>query len=218
MTSNQWSGQKEKKMRNKQQPFIHDILIVDDTPEHLTVLRQMLAEQNYMVRPALNGEIAINAVNVSPPDLILLDIRMPGMDGYEVFKQLKAEEKTRRIPVIFISALNELDDKVKAFSLGGVDYITKPFQAEEVLARIKTHLTLRRLQKSLEDKNVQLQKALDEIKILQGIIPICANCKKIRDDKGFWNQVETYVSKHSEAEFSHGICPTCAKELYPELT
>jgi PleD family two-component response regulator len=190
---------------------------VDDTPDNLTVLRQMLAEQNYMVRPALNGEIAIKAVNMSSPDLILLDIRMPGMDGYEVCKQLKSEEKTRSIPVIFISALNELDDKVKAFSLGGVDYITKPFQAQEVLARVKTHLSLRSLQKSLEDKNTQLQKALDEIKILQGIIPICANCKKVRDDKGFWNQVETYISKHSEVEFSHGICPTCAKELYPGL-
>ena len=205
-------------MRNNQQPFVHDILIVDDTPDNLTVLRQMLAEQNYMVRPALNGEIAIKAVNMSSPDLILLDIRMPGMDGYEVCKQLKSEEKTSRVPVIFISALNELDDKVKAFSLGGVDYITKPFQAEEVLARVKTHLTLRSLQKSLEDKNTQLQKALDEIKTLQGIIPICANCKKVRDDKGFWNQVEIYISKHSKAEFSHGICPTCAKELYPGLT
>ena len=178
----------------------------------------MLAEQNYLVRPALNCEIAIKAVNTSSPDLILLDIRMPGMDGYEVCKQLKSEEKTRGIPIIFISALNELEDKVKAFSLGGVDYITKPFQVEEVLARVKTHLTLRNLQKSLEDKNAQLQKALDEIKILQGIIPICANCKKIRDDKGFWNQVEAYISKHSEAKFSHSICPTCAKELYPELT
>ena len=204
-------------MRNKQQLFLHDILIVDDTPEHLTVLRQMLAEQNYMVRPALNGEIAIKAVNASPPDLILLDIIMPGMNGYEVCKQLKSEEKTRKIPVIFISALNELDYKIKAFSLGGVDYITKPFQAEEVLARIKTHLTLRSLQKSLEDKNSQLQQALNEIKILQGIIPICTNCKNVRDDKGFWNQVETYISKNSEVKFSHGVCPTCAKKLYPDL-
>ena len=204
-------------MRNKTQPFNHDILIVDDTPENLTVLKQILSEQNYKVRPAINGEIAIKAVNVSSPDLILLDIRMPGIDGYEVCKQLKSKKKTRRIPIIFISALSELDDKIKAFSLGGVDYITKPFQAEEVLARVKTHLTLRSLQKSLEDKNAQLQKALDEIKILQGIIPICANCKKVRDDKGYWNQVETYISKHTQAEFSHGICPSCAKELYPEL-
>ncbi len=204
-------------MKNNQQTFIHDILIVDDTPENLTVLRQMLTEQNYMVRPALNGEIAIKAVNTSSPDLILLDIRMPGMDGYEVCKQLKSDEKTSGIPVIFISALNELDDKIKAFSLGGVDYITKPFQAEEVLARVKTHLTLRSLQKSIEDKNAQLQKALEEVKILSGFLPICSSCKNIRDDKGYWNQIENYISKHSEAEFSHSICPECAKKIYPDL-
>ncbi|MEE8554009.1 MAG: response regulator, partial [Desulfobacterales bacterium] len=153
----------------------------------------------------------------SSPDLILLDIRMPGMDGYEVCKQLKSEEKTRRIPVIFISALNELDDKIKAFSLGCVDYITKPFQAEEVLARVKTHLALRSLQKSLEDKNAQLQKALDEIKTLRGILPLCSFCKKIRDDKGYWEQVDVYIHKHSQADISHSICPECAREHYPDL-
>jgi len=200
-------------MRKNQQHLIHDILIADDTPEHLTVLRQMLAEQNYMVRPALNGEIAIKAANESPPDLILLDIRMPGMDGYEVCQQLKSEKKTRKIPVIFISALNELDDKVKAFSLGGVDYITKPFQTEEVLVRIKTHLTLRNLQKSLEDKNAQLQNALDEIKTLQGIIPICANCKKVRDDENYWNEVEGYLKK-LDIMLSHSVCPDCSKKLF----
>ena len=200
-------------MRNNQQPFIHDILIVDDTPENLTVLRQMLAQQNYMVRPALNGEIAIKAVNASPPDLILLDIRLPGMDGYEACEQLKSEENTRRIPVIFISALNELDYKVKAFSLGGVDYITKPFRAEEVLARIKTHLTLRSLQKSLEDKNAQIQKALDEIKILQSIIPICANCKKVRNDDNYWNEVKSYLKK-LDIMLDHSVCPDCSKKLF----
>ncbi len=151
-------------MRNNQQPFVHDILIVDDTPENLTVLRQMLAEQNYMVRPAINGEIAIQAVNMSSPDLILLDIKMPGMDGYEVCKQLKSEEKTRRIPVIFISALNELDDKIKAFSLGGVDYITKPFQVEEVLARVETHLMLNHMQKQVEEQNVRLRHEITDRK------------------------------------------------------
>ncbi len=193
------------------------ILIVDDTPENLTVLRQMLAENGYRVRPVLSGETALASIENDLPDLILLDIMMPGIGGYEVCKRLKAGEKTSRIPVIFISALNELDDKVQAFSLGGSDYITKPFQAEEVLARVKTHLSLRRLHKSLEDKNAELQKALDENKILQGIIPICANCKNIRDDKGFWNQVEAYISEHSEARFSHGICPSCVQKLYPEL-
>jgi PleD family two-component response regulator len=190
------------------------ILIVDDTPENLTLLRSMLTEKGYRVLAAINGELALKAVRTNLPDLILLDIRMPGMDGYEVCKQLKSEEKTRKIPVIFISALNEVDDKVKALSLGGVDYITKPFQAEEVLARIKTHLALRSLQKSLEDKNAQLQKALDEIKILQGIIPICTNCKKVRDDENFWNNVEGYLKKRLDIELSHSVCPDCSKKLF----
>jgi len=190
------------------------ILIVDDTPENLTVLRQILNEQGYRVRPALSGEIALKTIRADLPDLILLDIVMPGMDGYEVCAKLKADKATRDIPVIFISALKEIEDKVRAFSEGGVDYISKPFQAEEILARVKTHLTLYSLMNRLEEKNNKLQKALDEVTQLQGLLPICANCKKIRDDKGYWNILETYIEKHSEASFSHGMCPDCNKELY----
>ncbi len=191
-----------------------NILIVDDTPENLTVLRQILNEQGYRVRPALSGEIALKTIQADLPDLILLDIVMPGMDGYEVCAKLKADKATRDIPVIFISALKEIEDKMRAFSKGGVDYISKPFQAEEVLARVKTHITLYSLVNRLEKKNIKLQKALDEVTQLQGLLPICANCKKIRDDKGSWNILETYIEKHSEASFSHGMCPDCNKELY----
>ncbi len=194
-----------------------DVLIVDDAPEDLTILRKMLEEKNYRVRPAINGEIALRAVSSSQPEIILLDIRMPEMDGYEFCQQLKSGEKTKSVPVIFISALAELNDKVKAFSLGGVDYITKPFQDKEVLARVKTHLTIRRLQQHLEEKNDKLQKALDEIKTLQGLIPICGSCKKIRDDEGFWEQVEVYFTERSGAKFSHGICPDCKEKLYSDI-
>jgi len=191
-----------------------NILIVDDTPENLTVLRQILHEQGYRVRPALSGEIALKTIQADRPDLILLDIVMPGMDGYEVCAELKADKTTRDIPVIFISALKEIEDKMRAFSKGGVDYISKPFQAEEILARVKTHLTLYSLVNRLEEKNIKLQKALNEVNQLRGLLPICASCKKIRDDKGYWNILETYIEKHSEASFSHGMCPDCAKELY----
>jgi len=98
-----------------------------------------------------------------------------------------------------------------------MDYITKPVKVEAVLARVNTHLTIRRLQKDLEEKNAQLQEAFDNIKTLKGLIPICANCKKIRDDEGYWHQVEGYIRDHSEAEFTHGICPDCAMTLYPEF-
>ena len=114
-----------------------NILIVDDHPESLRLLSQILSQRGYKVRPTRDGKLALNFARSTPPDLILLDIMMPAMDGYQVCEQLKACPQTKDIPVIFISALNELFDKVKAFSLGGVDYITKPFQVEEVVARVE---------------------------------------------------------------------------------
>ncbi len=129
----------------------HNILVVDDTPENLTLLAGMLKEKGHRVRPVPSGKLALKAVESEPPDLILLDITMPEMDGFEVCRRLKDDARHRDIPVIFISALTETLDKVKAFTCGGVDYITKPFQFEEVEARIETHLELRRYQKSLED-------------------------------------------------------------------
>ncbi len=134
------------------------ILIVDDIQANLQYLNSILLEQGYQVRLAINGAVALKIAKKVLPDLILLDIRMPKMDGYEVCKQLKADKQTRDIPIIFVSALNETVDKVKAFSIGGVDYVSKPFQAEEVQARIETHLNLRQLQKRLEEKNDELEK------------------------------------------------------------
>jgi DNA-binding response OmpR family regulator len=194
-----------------------NILVVDDTRDILRLLIGILAERGYKVRPASNGRVALAAAQAEPPDLILLDIMMPEMDGYEVCERLKADERTSDIPVIFISAMDEVLDKVKAFSTGGVDYITKPFQVEEVLARVTAHITIRNQQKLLEAHNAELQEALAKVKLLSGLLPICANCKKIRDDEGYWQDVASYVRDHSEAEFSHGICPNCIKELYPDF-
>ncbi|HJZ45961.1 MAG TPA: response regulator [Roseiflexaceae bacterium] len=119
-----------------------DILIVDDTPANLNVLSAILGKRGYRVRPAINGALALKAAQKAAPDLILLDVQMPGMDGYEVCRQLKGDEQTRHIPVVFISALDDVLDKVEAFQVGGVDYITKPFQIEEVLARVENQLAL----------------------------------------------------------------------------
>lgn len=141
----------------------NNILIVDDTPENLTVLLQMLTEQGYRVRPALSGEIALKSVQADPPDLILLDILMPEMDGYEVCGVLKSSERTSQIPIIFISALSEVEDVVKAFQAGGVDYITKPFQVDEVLARVRTHLELQNALHEKEESQLMLQTILDSI-------------------------------------------------------
>jgi len=134
-----------------------DILIVDDKAANLRLLSKMLSERDYQVRPVMNGAMALNAARAEAPDLILLDIRMPKMDGYQVCEMIKQDESLREIPVIFISALDELHDKVKAFHVGGVDYVTKPFQFEEVLARVETHLALRDLQRKLQEANQKME-------------------------------------------------------------
>ena len=141
---------------------IADILVIDDTPENLALLSQMLTERGYKVRSVTKGSTGLRGAIAVPPDLILLDVKMPQMNGYEVCQKLKADKRTRDIPVIFISALGDVLDKVKAFQVGGVDYITKPFQVEEVLARLQTHLTICKLQKQLQTQNDKLQQEIKE--------------------------------------------------------
>jgi two-component system, sensor histidine kinase and response regulator len=133
------------------------IMVVDDTPENLTLLHDMLRNRGYQVFALPSGEMALKAAARNRPDLILLDIGMPGLNGYEVCKKLKDDPHLAEIPVIFLSALNETEDKIKAFHAGGVDYITKPFQSEEVEARVRTHLKLRELQRELQEHNLRLE-------------------------------------------------------------
>lgn len=150
-------------------PAPPNLLIVDDTPANLHLLTDMLVKRGYRVRPVTSGRAALQAARSEPPDLILLDICMPAMSGFEVCERLKADAALNGIPVIFLSALNEPLDKVKAFGSGGVDYITKPFQCEEVEARVHTHLGLRRLQVQLEDQNRRLQESYEQLRVLEAL-------------------------------------------------
>ena len=221
------------------------ILIVDDSPENLKLLTDTLTPEGYRVISASSGEQALAAVAARPPELVLLDIRMPDMDGFEVYRRLKSRVESRDLPVIFLSAITEMVRRVEGLKLGAVDFISKPFQIEELLARVQTQLELRRLRVQLEqqaaglqrandqlqlemaertrteqalrEKNAELAAALAKVKLLGGLLPICAGCKKIRDDQGYWSQVDSYVQEHSEATFTHGLCPECIKRLYPEL-
>ena len=186
------------------------ILIVDDVPENIRMLIEILKDDHEII-PATSGEDALKKARLEPmPDLILLDIVMPGIDGYEVCKTLKEDEKTSNITVIFLTAISEAMDDAKAFDIGAVDFITKPFNPATVKARIKTQLKL----KNTID---ELKRALLEVKELSRLLPICASCKKIRDDKGYWNQIEKYLQEHSDITFSHSICPDCVVKLYPGL-
>ncbi|MEL7034374.1 MAG: EAL domain-containing protein [Cyanobacteria bacterium J06592_8] len=146
-------------MSNSQesQPDKFEILIVDDTLDNLRLLANILTARGYEVRTAKNGKMALRSVQSHSPDLILLDINMPDLNGYEVCQQLKKSDATCDIPIIFLSVLDEVIDKVKAFEVGGVDYVTKPFHAEEILARVQTHLTIREKQRQLEQAEAQLK-------------------------------------------------------------
>ncbi len=153
-----------------EKPSLGNILLVDDTPNNLRVLSTLLSKKGYEVRSVISGEVALRAAKAAPPDLVLLDINMPRMNGYEVCQALKADETTKDIPVIFISALSEVLDKVKAFAAGGVDYITKPFQFAEVLVRVENQLNLRNLQRMLEEQNERLVKEVSDRQVAEAAL------------------------------------------------
>ncbi|MFH1155233.1 MAG: response regulator [Pseudomonadota bacterium] len=189
---------------------LHRLLIVDDERHHIKVLTEFLRD-DYKIMAARDGETALKAAQgPNPPDLILLDIIMPGLDGYGVCRKLKESGATREIPVIFVTAISEEMDAARAFEVGGVDFVTKPFNPLTVKARVRTHIQLSTTLRELRD-------ALQEVQTLSGLLPICMHCKNIRDDKGFWQQVEKYVGERSSAAFSHSLCPVCAKKFYPDL-
>jgi len=129
------------------------ILIVDDIPENLYILNRILTDKGYTVRPARNGEIALKFIQTNLPDIILLDIKMPEIDGFEVCSRLKKDKRTSDIPVIFISALNDINEKIKGFKAGAVDYITKPFDSDELLARVRSQMICQNLKKRLKEQN-----------------------------------------------------------------
>ncbi len=176
------------------------VVLVDDNPENLQVLGSILEKFNYDPAFFQDGPNALKFIRKEEPDLILLDIMMPEMDGYEVCQKLQKNGITKNIPIIFLTAKTTTEDLVKGLDLGAVDFISKPFIPAELIARIKTHLALKY--------------ARDEIHTLRGIIPVCAKCKNIRDNEGLWSNFENYIEEHSEAMFSHGLCPGCEKELY----
>ncbi len=199
------------------------IFIVDDIPENIQILGNILSKENYQISFSTSGQQALSMIKDLNPDLIMLDIMMPEINGYEVCKKLKESDETKDIPVIFLSAKTEAEDIVKGFQLGAVDYVTKPFNSAELLARANTHIQFKNAREKLEERNKELEESLLHIKRLEGLLPICSNCKKIRlkesDSKiqKNWIQMETYISERTDADFSHGICPECMTELYPEL-
>jgi CheY-like chemotaxis protein len=205
------------------------ILIVDDSTDHYALLRSILTKAGHQqILGAESAQAAFSMLNVdgiqsaTDVDLILMDVLMPEIDGVQACRRIKQQTHLRDIPIIMVTAKNDLENLHEAFSAGAMDYINKPVKSVELLARVASAITLkkemdcRKLRESeLRRTNEELQQALREVKVLRGLIPICASCKKIRNDGGFWQQIEEYIGEHSEAEFSHGICQPCLKKLYP---
>ena len=205
------------------------ILIVDDSPDQQALLRSILGKAGYAdVLSADSAKDAARVLNLDGEsaaeniDLILMDVLMPEQDGVETCRQIKRCAHLEDIPVIMVTAKSDLSNLQDAFAAGAMDFISKPVNSIELLARVSSALLLkqemdRRKNRELELRrsNEELQKALKEVKVLRGLIPMCASCKKIRNDGGFWQQLEEYLGEHSEAEFSHGLCQPCIKKLYP---
>lgn len=205
------------------------ILIVDDSPDQQALLRSILGKAGHddvlSADSAKSASLLLNLGGEATShkiDLILMDILMPEQDGVETCRQIKRCAHLQDVPVIMVTAKSDLSNLKEAFSAGAMDYISKPVNSVELLARVSSALLLkqemdRRKNRELELRrsNEELQKALKEVKVLRGLIPICASCKKIRNDGGFWQQLEEYLGEHSEAEFSHGLCQPCIKKLYP---
>jgi sigma-B regulation protein RsbU (phosphoserine phosphatase) len=213
------------------------LLIVDDMPVNIKMLGNSLQHEGYQIFFAVSGEEALELATRHKIDLILLDIMMPGMDGYQVCRALKLKERAKDIPVVFLTSKTEKEDIVRGFEAGGVDYITKPFNAAELSARVRTHLELRRgrqflasqaeelawVNQRLLQKNQRLQQAIDQIETLKKLLPVCAVCKKIRltgadgGQQPKWISLEAYLHLHTAADVTHCVCPECMAKLYPDL-
>jgi YesN/AraC family two-component response regulator len=191
------------------------ILIAEDNPVIAKMLELSLEKMAYHVAGiATDGEMAREMALELRPDVILMDIQMPKLDGLQATTQILEHYS---VPIIIVSSHHEKSFVEQASRLGVAAFLTKPPKASDIERAITIALARHGDMEELRRLNKKLQKALDEINTLQGIIPICSSCKKIRDDKGYWEKLENYIAQHSNAEFSHGICPDCARVQYPEL-
>ncbi len=200
------------------------VLVTDDDSDVRFLAASLLFDAGYAVREAGTGKECLQTARSCHPDIILLDVLLPDMTGIEVCRKIKAEPGLRESFVILTSGtMVSSEYQAEGLNVGADGYIVKGLTNGEFLARIHSLVRIKKAEDALREKEqrqkkliAKLRKALSEIRTLRGLIPICASCKKIRDDKGYWNQLEKYLIEHTEALFSHGICPECTEKLYPE--
>ncbi len=193
------------------------ILIAEDDLTSRQVLEAVLRKWGHEVVATCDGNEAWAAMQAEDaPKLAVLDWMMPGMDGVEICRKIREQDGGNRTYVILLTALGGKEDIVTGLEAGANDYVTKPFNKDELRARVNVGRRMVELQSALAAKIDELQGTLDHIKTLQGILPICMHCHRIRDDHESWHRIEQYIGQHSDAEFSHGICPECLEKHYPE--
>ena len=205
----------------KDESLAVSVLYVEDEPLTRAVFARILERKVSNLYQAENGEEGLELFKMHRPDIVISDVRMPVMDGIEMSRRIKTLEGSSKI--ILTTAHSDASVLLNSIDAGIDKYILKPVDVEILFSALEscaeTIMLERKIQEQAREKDeliAKLQDALDNIKRLSGLLPICSSCKKIRDDKGYWNQIERYIAEHSEAEFSHGICPECVKKLYPQ--
>ena len=194
------------------------ILIADDDAISRLLLEDVVTDAGYEVTVACNGDEAWRALQASPPALAVLDWEMPGLNGPDICRLLRQRPSVTPVYVILLTSRAARADIVAGLTAGANDYVVKPFDPDELIARVQVGRIVTELQGSLASRIRELEAALNEVKQLRGLLPTCCYCKKIRDDQNFWRQVEEYLSLHSEVRFSHGVCPDCWRDkVEPEM-
>ncbi|MGB8658401.1 MAG: response regulator [Candidatus Zixiibacteriota bacterium] len=192
-----------------------NILIAEDEPLSRKMLQTILIRDGHGVVAVENGQEALSVLEKEAPDMLITDWMMPDLDGVELCRRLRALNLSSYVYIILLTALTEKERISEGLDAGADDYVTKPYDRTELLARVRAGERVIRLEKSLRQRNMELSEALAQVKRLKGLLPICMFCKKIRNDQNYWQQLEDYLAQHTEADFSHSICPECMAKNYP---
>lgn len=195
------------------------ILIADDDPVSRRMLEVICRSWGFDALVVADGEAAWRVLKAADaPPLVLLDWMMPGLDGLEVIRRVRSQESCKPVYIILLTARSSREDVISGLLAAADDYVTKPFDRQELYARLQAGVRILRLQLHLAAKVAELEEALSRVKTLQGLLPICSYCKRIRNDGNYWQQVELYIAEHSDAEFTHGVCPQCYDTIVkPEM-
>jgi len=193
------------------------ILVVDDDPDILFATVRIIKKEGFEVIRAETGNQCMEEVEKNHPDLILLDVELPDIQGTEVCEKLKNNPGHQKTYVMMLSGRKtSSEEQADGLDCGADGYVARPVSNRELVSRVNSMVRLIRAERKTDSYILELEQAMEKIKVLSGIIPICMHCKQIRDDKGYWNKLESFIQTHSSAQFSHGICETCLEKYYPE--